>query len=413
MKRDRITIFNKNRNMAQEQPINQNQNLQDQVHMQSRQIEMLTAALQKFRNHDVQNQNREKVLKEIRYMSNFNGASEVTINSFLNSVEYYLSSIIDQDVRKCAVRTIYYEKIQGEAKDSIINLPDPDNWESIKQHLKRRYRPEMEPTEIYRKIGNLRVNTVSELAFSIQNLKYKADELSVYYKDSNYIDLSNIDSYLLNVIKEMSQGTLLERIYEESDLNNVIEIMNKRRYEDSCIRQEFKKQNSNNNANNYNKQNQLKNQNFTQNKNKSNRYSFNNTRNNYNHPNTQFHQRNQNYTNYYNQSLNQNDNYNHTKNNSGHYNHQNTQFNQRNQKHTNQYNHSSNQNDNLNYNRNNSGQFHRPYQMSGNSRVYSGQNRQQQGSFTRQGQMEPMEVDNIQENREIRNESNNMEFFIN
>jgi len=55
---------------------------------------------------------------------------------------------------------------------------------------------------------------VSELAIEIQNIKYKTDELIVYHKNDNFIDLSNVESLLVNAAKEMSQGTLLDKIYE-------------------------------------------------------------------------------------------------------------------------------------------------------------------------------------------------------
>lgn len=130
---------------------------------------------------------------------------------------------------------------QGQAKNVIINIPQPDNWQLIKETLKLRYRPDVEPHHLYRKVANLKVSSVNELMIEVQNIKYKADELTVYYRGDHYIDLSNMDSLLVNTIKEMTQGVLLDKIYDEGNLNNVIKIMTSRRFEDSCIRPEYRK----------------------------------------------------------------------------------------------------------------------------------------------------------------------------
>ena len=68
----------------------------------------------------------------------------------------------------------------------------------IKAALKLRFRPDVEPHQIYKKLSNLRINQVSELAIKIQNIKYKADEVIVYYQGEHCIDLTNIDNLLVN-----------------------------------------------------------------------------------------------------------------------------------------------------------------------------------------------------------------------
>jgi len=66
------------------------------------------------------------------------------------------------------------------------------------------------------------VNSVSELAVEIQNIKYKTDELIVYHMNDNFIDLSNVESLLVNTAKEMTKSTLLDKIYEVRDLNTIL-----------------------------------------------------------------------------------------------------------------------------------------------------------------------------------------------
>lgn len=66
--------------------------------------------------------------------------------------QYYLSRIINDELRKIAVRTIFHEKIQGEAQDAVINIPESNNWELIKQQLKLRYRPKIKPSKFIVKL---------------------------------------------------------------------------------------------------------------------------------------------------------------------------------------------------------------------------------------------------------------------
>ncbi|KAI8121939.1 hypothetical protein CVS40_7189 [Lucilia cuprina] len=159
----------------------------------------------------------DRILKNVSYLPVFTGVGDITINSFLSSAEYLLSTIGEESLKKEAIKAIYYRNIQGEAKNVVINVQQPDNWTIIKKTLMLRYRPDVEPHQIYRRINELRVNNVSELAVELQNLKYKSDELSIYYRDDHCIDLTNVDSLLTNIAKEMTQGILLDKIYDERD----------------------------------------------------------------------------------------------------------------------------------------------------------------------------------------------------
>ncbi|GBP14023.1 hypothetical protein EVAR_100847_1 [Eumeta japonica] len=149
-------------------------------------------------------------LQNVSYLPVFTGVGDITINLFLSSVEYLLSSITEEGLMKEATKAIFYRNIQGEAKNVVINIQQPDNWAIIKKTLRLRYRPDTEPHQIYRKINEIRVN-VSELAIELQNIKYKNDELSIYYQDDQYIDLTNVNSLLVNVAKEITQGILLDK----------------------------------------------------------------------------------------------------------------------------------------------------------------------------------------------------------
>lgn len=79
---------------------------------------------------------RDNIFKMVNHLPTFTGTGEVTINSFFSSIEYLLSTISDENLKKEVVRIIFYKVIQGQAKDIIINIPTPDNWNVIKETLK-------------------------------------------------------------------------------------------------------------------------------------------------------------------------------------------------------------------------------------------------------------------------------------
>lgn len=238
----------------------------EQLNRREQQLEQLRNAYIELQQQ--QPNQLEHINKNVAHIPTFTGTGDITINSFISNVEYLLGAIANEEMKKEATKAVYYRSIQGEAKNIIINIPQPDNWETIKRALKLRYRPDIEPHQIYKRIYNLRINNVSELSIEIQNIKYKADELSAYYREDHCIDLSGIDNLLVNTVKEMTQGILLDKIYDERDLGNIIDIMNRRRFEDSCIRPEYKKygreenrKNQYHNRSNFNNQNRTYNQN--------------------------------------------------------------------------------------------------------------------------------------------------------
>lgn len=178
--------------------------LQQELQRRNDQLEALRNAYHNLQDRD-RDVRRDTMLNQVKHMSTFTGQGEITINSFIRTVEYYLAGRNTEEARRSLTLAIYHEKIQGEAKSTILNVPQPDNWELIKATLKLRYKPDIEPFQLYRRISNLRVNNVSELATEVQNIKYKADELIVYYQGENFIDLSNVNGILVNTIKELTE----------------------------------------------------------------------------------------------------------------------------------------------------------------------------------------------------------------
>lgn len=359
---NKIHKFDTNRRIQTNKMAEQAQ-VSELIRQQHMQIQTLTEQIRSLQIQQQQGRTpaaNYEIGRTVQYMSTFTGKGDISINSFISNVEYQLSTLENEESKKIMTRAIYYEKIQGEAKNCIINIPDPSDWDSIKIMLKMRYKPDAEPSEIYKRISNIRANSVSELAIIIQDIKYKSDEVQVYYNDQNFIDLSNVNSLLVNTVKEMTQGILLDKIYNERDLGNIVTIMRQRRYEDSCIREEYR---NNRNFNNFNYKGKNSNSN-NKNGNVNNRYPNDNSGQN-RHRYQQNYKKDNNYSNSY--QFNNNNNV--RKENSD------------------------------NFNRGNSGSFRRNYVGSGQSRNQnnSGQYRQQQ-SYNRQDQGEPMDIANIQSN---------------
>ncbi|XP_037911982.1 uncharacterized protein LOC119652113 [Hermetia illucens] len=136
------------------------QHLQHRIQEREQKIHQLAEALGRLTQQQQSAENRHRIMQEIQFMSCFTSSGPVSVNAFIKNMEYYLNSITDPNARKAATRAIYQEKIQGEAKNALMGLPEPDNWDDIKSSLKLRYRPELEPAEIYRQITNLRGDTV-------------------------------------------------------------------------------------------------------------------------------------------------------------------------------------------------------------------------------------------------------------
>lgn len=351
-------------NIEQAQPNMFPADILEQLNRREQQLEQLRNAYVELQQR--QPNHIEQINKNVAHIPIFTGMGDITINSFLSNVEYLLGTIANDELKKEATKAIYYRSIQGEAKNIVINIPQPDNWEMIKRALKLRYRPDTEPHQIYKRIYNLRVNTVSELSIEIQNIKYKSDEIIAYYRDDHCIDLSNINSLLVNTVKEMTQGILLDKIYDERNLGNIIDIMTRRRFEDSCIRPEYRKSKFREDITF--KQNRVQ----DKNSNNNNRQAYYRYNQGYNQPNYRQNQQNSNNEHY--PYHNQNREY--RGNNSG-------QFRQTQQNFNNLQYQNQNRENYSNQVRRNQQNFNGGYQFNRSGQI-------------RRNQQEPMEVDNIE-----------------
>ncbi|CAD7081764.1 unnamed protein product [Hermetia illucens] len=161
-------------------------------------------------------------------MTSFTGQGVITINEFIAKTEHYISGIGDYATHKAAVRFIYFEKIQGVAKQAIQNIEDVENWQLIKEKLKLRFKPAIESIDIFNQIVNIRINSVSELIDVIVRIKEQSEELIAYHGEEHYINLKCFESVLVNQVKEMTQGVLLDKIIELKTIDSVIEVMQKK-----------------------------------------------------------------------------------------------------------------------------------------------------------------------------------------
>ncbi|XP_070855593.1 uncharacterized protein [Drosophila suzukii] len=133
--------------------------LLEQLAIRERQLEQLQQAYVQLQGNGNNPAQQERLFKNINRLATFTGTGEISINSFFSSVEYLLQTVEDPQLKREATGTIFYRTIQGQAKDAVINIPEPDNWDLIKATLKLRYRPDTEPHQIYKRICDLRVNS--------------------------------------------------------------------------------------------------------------------------------------------------------------------------------------------------------------------------------------------------------------
>jgi len=138
--------------MAQENPPMPQADLLGQLAIREQQLEQLRQAYVQLQTNNTSTAQQGRLFKTINHLATFTGTGDISINSFFSSVEYLLLSIQDPELKREATRTIFYRTIQGQAKDVVINVPEPDNWELIKTTLKLRYRPDTEPHQLYRRI---------------------------------------------------------------------------------------------------------------------------------------------------------------------------------------------------------------------------------------------------------------------
>ncbi|XP_070855589.1 uncharacterized protein [Drosophila suzukii] len=133
--------------------------LLEQLAIRERQLEQLQQAYVQLQGNGNIPAQQERLFKNINRLATFTGTGEISTNSFFSSVEYLLQTVEDPQLKREATGTIFYRTIQGQAKDAVINIPEPDNWDLIKATLKLRYRPDTEPHQIYKRICDLRVNS--------------------------------------------------------------------------------------------------------------------------------------------------------------------------------------------------------------------------------------------------------------
>lgn len=182
---------------------------------------------------------RERTLTEIKYLTPFSGKN-IQVAAFIQAVEYYLNRLEEGPTKKLAVATIFLEKIQGEAKRAVINISDIEDWQIIKTKLKQQYKPEYMPEDLYYKISNIKVHSVSDLLEKLYTYKNKAEELRLYYKDTENIDLTGVESLLVNTVKRITQGTLAYAIKKKNTFQDIVDELDSIDFEDNCIRNEYR-----------------------------------------------------------------------------------------------------------------------------------------------------------------------------
>lgn len=299
---------------------------------------------------------RERTITEVKHLTPFNGKN-IQVTAFIQAVEYYLNRLEEGPIKKLAVATIFLEKIQGEAKLAVLNINDIEDWQLIKAKLRQQYKPEYMPEELYYKISNIKVHSVSELLEKIYTYKNKAEELRIYYKDTEHIELTGIESLLVNTVKRITQGTLAYAIKKKNTFQEIVDELDCVDFEDNCIKNEyriFENKNTNftkrtQNLNTFNKNYKKSNYNYNNSNVPNARENNNRTiQNNYN-QNTRFQRTGDNFNqsnNYRRQSGNYNNNF--YRNNNNQYQNQGGNYNQSNNYRRQSGNHTNTNNQNQN-----------------------------------------------------------------
>lgn len=110
--------------------------MMEQLARREQQLDQLRNAYIELQRSQTNQQEKDRVIKNISHLPIFTGTGSNTINSFFSSVEYMLSTLTNEETMKEAVRTVFYRVIQGEAKDVVINIQETHNWNKIKEALK-------------------------------------------------------------------------------------------------------------------------------------------------------------------------------------------------------------------------------------------------------------------------------------
>ena len=159
--------------------------------------------------------------KEIQHIPTFAGESG-DLSQFIASVQTHLDGL-REPLRSETWQTIYNSKIIGKAKELLLNNR-PDGWEATQKLLKQHFRPVCSYKEISRKIGNLKVSSIQELNEKIESLTQEINQFIVYEENPTEAK-QTFYTLLTNKIKQVVSGNLSREIKELYSLHQIKEIL--------------------------------------------------------------------------------------------------------------------------------------------------------------------------------------------
>lgn len=143
-------------------------------------------------------------LKEIAHVKEFDGDKK-QLTQFLQVVDALMTGQ-DQQRKAELWQAIYNTKITGKAKELLLHN-ETARWEDAIHLLKQHFRPTCNHREITRKIGNLKVSSVQDLCYKIENILADINILATYEVNSVQVK-QMLYHTLISKIKHISIGNL-------------------------------------------------------------------------------------------------------------------------------------------------------------------------------------------------------------
>ena len=189
--------------------------------MEAALVERLTIALEALATRNPAQSRAVGIMKEIAYIKEYNGDQE-ELTQFLTVVQIHLDSV-DNNTRQELWQAIFNTKIQGPAKELLINN-QPEGWEEAKLLLKQHFRPTVSYKDISRRISNLKVSSISDLNQQVEKLIKEVNTFATYEIKS--VETKNcFYTVLVDKIKQIVAGNLSRDIRDKFILHEIKEIL--------------------------------------------------------------------------------------------------------------------------------------------------------------------------------------------
>lgn len=183
----------------------------------------LTAALEALAQATRPTQSRATTLmKEISYIKEFDGQRS-HLTQFINLVNNHLGAINDEPTRAELWQLIYNIKITGRAKELLLNN-SVQNWQQAESLLKQHFRPTANYKDIAKRINSLRVSSIFDLNYKLENIIQEINTFATY--ELNSVQTKNsLYTLVISQIKQIVTGNLSREIKDLFDLHQIKDVL--------------------------------------------------------------------------------------------------------------------------------------------------------------------------------------------